>query len=253
MTIEDIKAGTIDSCKDTQCQGGILFDYKTNVSTPHICMQVFRYLVRLRHACIPAEYWQLHLDTLHIDEKYRDHVKLFLRNHRNALSGGLGMLFLGSNGIGKTSMMTEIGKHFALVGYRVLYFTLQKYLNSRFQENKKIEIANYDILLIDELDKAYGKTGNDYLMKTFEELVRQVLSLNKVSIMATNASKAGIKEMFGRSVFSALERKIQLLAIKGEDFSGKLQDGWDARLTMEIDFFHENIVRMAERVEHQKQ
>ena len=207
-------------------------------------MKVFRYLKRLHEAGIPKEYWTLHLDELQVPWKYREHVKGFLREHRNALDKGSGMLFLGSNGIGKTSLMMEVGKHFALVGYRVCYMTVQKYINQKFTDYP-IDISSYDVVLLDELDKAYAKPGSDYMPKTFEELVRQIVSLNKVSVMASNSTSSDIQEMFGNSVFSALKRKIQIIPMKGDDFSNLLQKEWDERLTRPLDLFHENITKLA--------
>lgn len=244
MTIIDLKKKTIDSCEIDRCRGGYILDRKTRNTVPCRCMRVFRYLKRLIVADIPVEYWPLKLDDLKVPKSYREHVKSFLREHRNVLSHGAGMLFLGSNGIGKTTLMVEIGKHFALVGYKVVYTTVQKFINRKFTDHP-LDVADYDVLLIDELDKAYAKSGSDYVPKTFEELVRQIISHNKVTVMATNGTRKDIRELFGNSVFSALKRKIQIVPMKGEDMSDDLQKGWDERIVQPVDLLHENIVEMA--------
>ena len=210
-------------------------------------MNVFRYLRRLQRAGIPLDYWSLGLGDLVVPARYRNHVKKFLREHRNVVDRGSGMLFMGANGIGKTTLMVEIGKHFTLVGYRVRYFTVQNYMNAKFSD-APINLEDYDILLVDELDKAYAKPGSDWVPKTFEELVRQIVSQNRVVIMATNASEKGIQELFGKSAYSAIKRKIQIVPMRGKDYSDQLQRDWDERLSLPIDLFHPNIVGMAENI-----
>ena len=244
MTAQELKDATVHRCPLDKCQGGFVVDEKTGDSNVHICMLVFRYLRRLQQAEIPIDYWTLSLNSLVVPERYKNHIKEFLKSYRNALDRGAGMLLLGSNGIGKTSLMAEIGKHFVLLDYRVRYFTVQHYMNSKFSDNP-IDLDTYDVLLVDELDKAYAKPGSDWVPKTFEELVRQIVSQNRLVVMASNASTAGIKELFGNSVFSAIKRKIQVIPMRGEDYSNKLQDDWDNRLKEKANLFHAHIVGMA--------
>ena len=250
MTAKHLHDSTVGKC-ERGCHKGFLINKDTNDSELCICMSVFRYLNRLIQAGIPQEYWTLSLDKLEVPERYIQHVRKFLRNYRNALNRGLGMMFLGSNGIGKTTLMVEIGKHFALIGYSVTYFTLQRYINQKFTEYP-IDISGCDVILIDEIDKAYAKPGSDYLPKTFEELVRQIISLNKVSIFSTNSSTASVKELFGGSVFSAIKRKLQIVPMKGDDYSDNLQRNWESRLKQDLDLFHETIVGMARHIEHKR-
>ena len=250
MTVRYLHDHTVGQC-DRGCRMGFVVDKKTNESTTCICMNVFRYLHRLFQAGIPQEYWTLGLDDLRVPVKYVVHVKNFLRGYRNAMYQGLGMMFLGSNGIGKTTLMVEVGKHLSLIGYKVIYFTFQDYINKKFT-NLPIDISCYDAVLIDEIGKAYGKPGSDYVPKTFEELVRQIISLNKVSIFATNSSISGMKELFGSSVFSALRRKVQMIPMKGDDYSDELQKDWENRLAKEMELFHENITGMAQYIEKYK-
>ena len=241
MTVDTLKKNTVGRC--TRCNNGFLID-ADGFSVPCVCMDVFRYLYRLQRAWIPVAYWQLGLDELTVSLKYKELIRTFLRNYRQALSEGLGLLFLGNNGIGKTTLMAEVGKHLATVDLRVRYFTVQQYMNDKFSE-EPINLQEYDVLLVDELDKAYAKPGSDWLSKTFEELTRQILSNNKVVVMAANANAEEIKRLFGNSTFSAIKRKIKIVHMAGKDHSDQLQSDWDSILESRFDYMHPNIVRLA--------
>ena len=113
-----IRTDLVDGC--SVCDGrGYIAD-----EVPCQCMLIFQYIIHLTEARIPEDYWALSLDNLEqVDPEFTEFVGYYCGRIHRAAKKGLGILFLGSNGIGKTSMMCEIGKEAIVQGYKVRYLT----------------------------------------------------------------------------------------------------------------------------------
>jgi len=211
------------------------------------CMVVLRYLMELVVANIPADYWGLSIAELEIDQAYKDTVSFYLQHLATAVEKGRGLTFLGPNGVGKTSLMCEIGKAALVAGYSVRYFPLSLYITA-LQKERVAEIEDMEsgrILLIDELDKKYRKAGSDYVVKMLDESLRRFLGAGKVLILCTNWSEAEIRENFGESTVSLLRRRCEFLEMVGDDYSRKLQaEYWDD-LKVGIDYYCAQITEPA--------
>ena len=101
-----------------------------------------------------------------------------------------------------------------------------------------------DLLIIDELDKAYVSAKSDYTTKTTEELFRNSLNAGAAVLSATNMTEAGLKGMFGPSVLSMIKRKMKFVELPGTDYSLVKQDMWTKDLLDDFDYFHPNILKM---------
>jgi DNA replication protein DnaC len=213
------------------------------------CMILFRYLKELVKSKIPRlPYWILSLENLQIDKSVKNFSKMYVKNIHRAVDGGLGALLYGPNGVGKTSVMIEIGKEAIVNGYSVRYFTLASYIDSVFQKNSELvdEYESGDVLLIDELDKA---SSNRAVTRTTEEFLRKMSNLGKSMILATNWDKAEIAEELGQSTYSLLKRSCKVLAVDGGDYSDILEDEWTKNLTGDYDYWHESLMSMAQKME----
>lgn len=211
------------------------------------CMIVLRYLMDLVVANIPADYWRLSLAMLEIPQVYKDSVTFYLERFAVAMQKGLGLVFLGPNGVGKTSLMCEIGKAALVRGYDVRYFTLSHYITA-IQKNLTEELEDMErgqLILIDELDKKYIKRGSDYVVKTLDESLRKLLGMGKTLGICTNWTVEDVRENLGESTMSLLQRRCDFTTMDGEDYSSKLQENfWDA-LKTDVNFFDDAIVDMA--------
>lgn len=248
--LKEILRETVEVCEE--CKGTGYISARTEGSSKLCgCKIVFQYLLELVKAGIPKDYWTLSLRKLtKIDKQYTTLVKYFIRNIDKAVSKALGLFFIGSNGLGKTSLMCEVGKHAIVCGYKVRYITMHYYVDltrEHTEESKRTldDISNSDIILLDELDKAYGKTGSDYMVKTVEDFVRRSISNGRVIIACSNTKEAGLSEIFGKSVLSMIRRNLKITEMEGADYSDDLQSAWESRVENELDYFDEEIVRQA--------
>jgi len=216
-----------------------------------VCTKVFSYIKELVYAELPRTYWTFKLAELRVEDSYKKFIHLYFENLDNALIQALGIIFLGPNGVGKTAMMCEIGKEAIVRGVVPYYITTQRYINLAMSMNQRTieNPINNDakIVLLDEVDKAYIKEGSDYVPKTFEDFLRATISSGKIVIAASNEDEAGLESLFGQSTLSMVRRHLKIVPVAGEDFSDNRQDNWSKMLKEKTDWFHPNIVEMAER------
>jgi DNA replication protein DnaC len=211
-----------------------------------ICSRVFSYIKELVYAKIPRTYWTFKLSNLEIDNSYKKFIQTYLANFDNAIAKALGIIFLGPNGVGKTAMMCEIAKSVIAFGYVPFYTTAQGYIDSTKGFESKIPFhPDARVILIDEMDKAYIKEGSDYVPKTFEDFLRSSISNGKVVIAASNEDEKGLESLFGESTLSMIKRHLKIIPVSGEDFSKERQDSWLAMLKEKVNWFHPNIVEVA--------
>ncbi len=211
------------------------------------CMILFRYLKELVKAYLPkVPYWTLNLENLEVDDLAKKVVGEYIDNLGRAVDNGLGLLMIGPNGIGKTSVMVEIGKEALIRKYKVRYFTLSSYIDAVFQKDKEL-VEDYeagDILLIDELDKT-----NQKVERMVDEFLRRMSNAGKSIILATNWSKAEIEEALGQSTVSLLKRNCKTVPMMGGDYGDIMDETWRLRLTEDFDYWHESIRKAAMRME----
>jgi len=238
------KSKLVDSC--TICNGsGYIIDDETGLDTLCDCMMVFRYIKALVTAHIPVEYWQLRLSELtDVEKKYRDFIKRYLEHFENAINQALGVFFLGTNGIGKTALMCEIGKFAIIKGFDVCYFTAQQYISS-YHKDDTDRYSFSQIILLDELDKAYMKEGSTFVPKVIEDFLRRVISKGKIVVAASNEDLKELTSVFGASTISMIRRHLKIIGMQGEDRSDGMQRHWMRLLETDYDFMHPAIVRMA--------
>jgi DNA replication protein DnaC len=199
------------------------------------CMVVFDWICELKDAGIPDEYWPLRLKDLSVKRSLRDQVEQYCEHLDNAVKGGLGFLFLGPLGLGKTSMMSCIGKAGLVQGRKVVYTTVQKYIDSvqTFKDDNPFvaRVKEADVLLLDEIDKVYVREGSDWVRKRLEELLRTSIPYHRAVVMATNWDEEDLAGIFGDSVMSLLRGHLKFCNMDGEDYRTKLADRWEERLT----------------------
>ena len=217
---------------------------------------ILRYLIRLTLSKIPIEYWNLHLDSLKVSSEYKDTVGYYIDNIENAADKGMGVFFTGSNGIGKTSMMCEIGKVAVAHCFAVQYFTVYEYVTGIQNGDTEIwdsKINSAGFCLIDEIDKKYMKSGSDFVVKTVDNLFRKILNAGKVIIACTNWTLDEIRENFGESISSLIFGKCKIVNMIGSDYRSELQESFFDRLTSaetSVDVESKHIINLAQTMEN---
>lgn len=255
--VKDAMLGLKAELVDTHipCEGtGWLEPEEPGKSNPCECMIAFHYLNALIEAKIPRDYWWLNLDDLEVDEGYKKFCRWFIKRIPQATAHALGIMFLGPNGIGKTSMQCAIGKEAIVQGYKVQYFTAQQYIEARkTDEELASEFESADLILLDEMDKVYIKARSNYVTKTLEDFMRRKTADGVSFIVCTNHDEDTLEEVFGQSTMSMLRRHLKFLNVEGDDYSQELQNRWDVLMDTTKNYFDDAIMSLARRLMDREQ
>ena len=252
--LEKLYIQTITKCK--KCRYGWINHDEVDYEECE-CRKIFIYLKELLYANIPQEYWNLELNKLEIYPMLiLKNVEKYLSHFSSAVSSGLSFAFLGENGIGKTSLLAEIGKVAILKELDVVYLTAQEYINYKMLHNddmlERIEEKS-DVILMDELDKPYKKAGSDYVITQLENFFRSTLPKNKMVHIACNSTEEEIRKKLGKSVFSIMNRKMRFLTLEGEDLGKDISRDWDRKLEGETtNYLNKYLVKIAAKMERFK-
>jgi len=244
-----LKAEIVDPHKP--CEGtGWLIPEKPGVNNSCECMVVFHYLNSLIEVKISREYWWLGLDNMEIAEEYKTLCRWYNERMGNAVQHGLGVLFIGPNGVGKTSMQCAIGKEAVVQGYNVQYVTAQQYIEASKDKDTTFlhEIESGQMILLDEMDKVYITQSSNYVTKTLEDFLRRKTADGVAFIICTNHEENTLADVFGQSTMSMLRRHLRFVAVEGEDYSQKLQKRWNSLMETKTDYYADEIVSMAQRM-----
>lgn len=241
----------VDQCAKCEGNGYLLDESKC------ICMKVFCFISKLVLSEIPNEYWNLLLSDLEVPEKVLKIINIYLENINNAVDKHKCIMFTGTNGVGKTAIMCEIGKEAIVKNYKVCYITFEDLIDSFYpkksdkevDENKEFlnRIKKADFILLDEFGKAPLKENSLFIPQKLENFIKKVVN-EKVMVATTNFNKEQLKNMFGESCIDALYRQTYFLKIDGGDYTEKRHNEWVNDLTTEYNYFHKNILYYAERI-----
>lgn len=240
--IYTIRAELMDTC--TICDGTGYLPAKEGQVYRCDCLVVFRWVKELIKAGIPKDYWHLSLETLDIEQRVKKFIATYVNNILSARRNGLGMVLMGSNGTGKTSLMAEVAKHALSKLYTVRYFSMDQYITALYK--KDMELVAWmeagDFLLIDELEK---QQNTKTTIKTIDEFMRRMFNAGKCLLIGTNWTKERIQSALGESTFSLFQRRNKFVLVSGEDYSVKMNDDYQHRLKGDFDYYHGNIMGWA--------
>ena len=229
--LEHIKHSLVDDCE--KCGGSgfkVVKGSKVWSDTEECkCLLKFRRYKRYYKSKIPKNYWKITPSNFDGDQKALKQVKRYIDHINNAHKNGLGFLFHGTNGNGKTSLSCIIAK--AALDYRfsALYSTFQQILNlimSSFNDDEKKDgvrklLHEVDFLIIDEVGKEHLKkqvgTGTVFGLVEFEELLRYREGTNRPTFIVTNLRMRELESKYGPSITSLFHGVMKEIEVTGVD------------------------------------
>lgn len=207
------------------------------------CVRRFHFEVEAYEACIPQDFWYTKSeDITHNLKVFKRYVKRYVKRLSVAQRGGYGLLFSGSNGVGKSMFISYVLANAIRRGRSVYYTTLlglDHDIKRGFDDPAARERLEYmltsDFLALDEMTKEVFKSIDKptWLRTQVERILKQRFDENKPVLMATNASGAQIQEVYGSTIASLIEGKYQTLFMEPGDVRRTLGKrlsadmGWD--------------------------
>lgn len=166
----------------------------------------------LRRAGIPEKYWDVRFGRIPDEAPYKEKVRVFLKNLRDHLDHGDGMVYWAKEtGTGKTAL-SVITLRFALLygytGYYIRASALQTAAvrNHLFSETQTIEqrARNVDLLVLDDLGREHS-AASGFTESFVEDVIRERVQRAKSTVITTNLSfPAKLEERYGEHLISVL-------------------------------------------------
>lgn len=176
-----------------------------------------------------VSYQDVH-DTLVINgAKVENEAKAFLARYlerlRDMRRAGMGVLFNGPNGTGKTYAACVLLKAFRMHGQSCTYAHVETFRTSLFSDEVvdlagrplKYRCFDADVLLLDDLGKEVKSTKSAHELYALEHLVRERYSRNKVTLYTTNMNFKKLEEAYKTSTMSVIQGNTTTLTMKGEN------------------------------------
>lgn len=155
----------------------------------------------------------------------------YLNQHQIFLNRGLGLLFLGPFGTGKTMLANLLLKDLVKLGYRCFGTTFASMISmftsgwksSEEQQFFEQKIKNSQILLLDDVGKEF-KTKTNLSESTFDDVLRARIQAGRPTFMTTNMTQSDMLEGYGSAVLSLLQEVSITHTFAGHDFRQKARE-----------------------------
>jgi DNA replication protein DnaC len=198
----------------------------------------------VEHACDCREQWQLNMSYLSAgigllyqrldwddytgDPEAVSSLQAYVRNHYDYVDQGLGLLFTGARGVGKTMLATLVLKEFMRAGYSCFSATYSSAMEMytagwRDRDDKRRfddRFLHTKVLLLDDMGRE-AKSSNNMQETTFEHIVRNRVQACRPTILTTNLNYGDLEESYGEAVMSLLTEQSMVVEMTGESFRPK--------------------------------
>jgi DNA replication protein DnaC len=154
----------------------------------------------------------------------------YLENHESYVSRGLGLIFLGRFGTGKTMIATLLLKELILLGYPCYGTTFSSMISMFTSGWKSIEDQRFfqkklkqsHVLLLDDLGKEF-RTKTNLAESVFDDILRSRVQNGFPTFITSNMTPAELEQGYGSAVLSLLrEASIShVFAATSRDFREK--------------------------------
>ena len=182
---------------------------------------------------IPKKFHNAKLSDVSEKTKSRKNLKDFVSEYINDLENWQlekGIFFFGSNGVGKTYLSSIILKQAYVCRYTCYRITFANYsdlytwvwsgrsLDEKTELEEKIyQYKGCEILVLEEIGKNIDSTISTPIL---EDLLRYREDKGLITIICTNMTLDGVKELYGESVCSLIKGATVPIKIVGDDFRG---------------------------------
>ncbi len=174
------------------------------------------------NAGIGSLYMRISWGMYHGNEDVKQFCDDYLANIKAYKENNIGMMLLGSNGIGKTTAMSLMIKSLVVRGYKCYFTTYSKLVSmlgdsfydggAKEQYNKRILHSTF--LAIDDVGKEFS---NRLTQNTIDNVLRERIQASRPTFMTSNMSKVELLNEYGKSSFSLLLEAAKIFEIDDDN------------------------------------
>lgn len=176
-------------------------------------------------AGIPEDYWGVDFSNYQGPQGARDQTITYLKKLEVMKQKGIGIMYVGPFGPGKTTLAMIAMKYLARSNWSVfctslgeIVETIQKSWNNDDEDSRDFlgKCRSRDFLLIDDVGKEH-RGGSGFVQTVFDNLIRYRVQHRNPTFLTTNHTKTELEAAYGGSVISLLEGKILPVTVNAED------------------------------------
>lgn len=181
--------------------------------------------VQLRQANIGEDYWPVDFKNFYGPDHAKKVSKRYLENLADMKDAGIGLLYVGPNGPGKTALGMIVMKYLVRARWTVYCTSLgeiveriQKSWNDSGDQHKDFfeQIRESSFIIIDDVGKEHrGASG--FVQTVFDNLIRYRVQHRLPTFLTTNLTKSELENTYGESVMSLLDGKLIPITVEGDD------------------------------------
>jgi DNA replication protein DnaC len=185
-------------------------------------LQLYKHYLR---AGIGLNYQRLTWEDFHGDQKAYDLARIYLGQHKEFVKGGMGILYHGTWGTGKTLLTSLIAKELVKLGYSVYFATFTQMVDEFTRgwgsnEDKarfEAKVVKSDVFFLDDIGKEF-RTKNNLSEATFDHVMRQRALDNRPTFITTNMALDELMDGYGGAIFSLLKERVIEHNMEGVDY-----------------------------------
>jgi DNA replication protein DnaC len=210
-----------------------------------VCRGITEVIVDLGYAGVPEEYWWYRLSEFPGSEEAKETTQEYIDNIAAMREAGLGLLFVGGYGRGKTALGCSILKSALTTSvidgvcvpdgkqWTVCYKPLSKVVTELVSlERGTLDgigmrewrgQMNADFLFIDDVGKEYTTKKAGWKMAIFDQVLRDRKASRLPTIISTNVplekklDAPTLKDFYGNSIMSVLRSMLMPVTVRGID------------------------------------
>lgn len=196
-----------------------------NLHTCGECKEQLQLYKHYLNAGIGYTYQRLNWDDFHGDNRALLVAQTYLSKHQDMVRSGMGAMFHGSWGTGKTLITALMAKELVKLGYTVYFATFTQMVDEFTRgwgsnEDKarfEAKVVKSDIFILDDVGKEF-RTKNNLSEATFDHVLRQRALDNRPTFMTTNMTMEELQTGYGSAIFSLLKERMIVHNMVGTDY-----------------------------------
>lgn len=170
-------------------------------------------------------------DDYHSDVAALKTAYQYLGNHYHFVRNGIGVMFIGEFGAGKTMLACLVAKALIRLGYDVFFTTFQG-MTQLFTSGWKSEddkalferrVVNSDVLVLDDIGKEY-RTKTNMSESLFDHVLRQRVLNARPTFITANDDPEALRHGYGSAVISLISERSIVRATTGLDYRPAARD-----------------------------
>jgi len=185
-------------------------------------LQLYKHYLK---AGIGLNYQRLGWDDFHGDDKALELAKIYLGKNKEFVKGGMGIMYHGTWGTGKTLLTSLMAKELVKLGYSVYFATFTQMVDEFTRgwgsnEDKarfEAKVVKSDVFFLDDVGKEF-RTKNNLSEATFDHVLRQRALDNRPTFITTNMDEKDLAEGYGSAIFSLLKERMIVHKMEGNDY-----------------------------------